>query len=113
MLEAVLKEQLRGIFAGLESEYVLNIRVSSEHESRGELLGLLEGVAECSERISCRISEGEGLEFTIQKDGQETGIKFCAVPNGHEFSSLLLAILNCDGKGKIYRTRPSGTESRD
>lgn len=100
MLEAVLKEQLRGIFAGLESEYVLNIRVSSEHESRGELLGLLEGVAECSERISCRISEGEGLEFTIQKDGQETGIKFCAVPNGHEFSSLLLAILNCDGKGK-------------
>ncbi len=100
MLEAVLKEQLRGIFAGLESEYVLNIRVSSEHESRGELLGLLEGVAECSERISCRISEGEGLEFTIQKDGQETGIKFRAVPNGHEFSSLLLAILNCDGKGK-------------
>lgn len=100
MLETALKEQLRGIFAGLESEYVLDIRVAPGHESRHELLELLGEVAECSERISCRISEGESLEFTLQKDGQETGIKFRAVPNGHEFSSLLLAILNSDGKGK-------------
>lgn len=100
MLEAALKKQLVEIFTGLESEYVLDVRVASGHESRDELLGLLEGVAECSERISCRISEGDGLEFTLQRNGQETGIKFRAVPNGHEFSSLLLAILNSDGKGK-------------
>ena len=100
MLESALKEQLRGIFASLGSEYVLNIRVASGHECRDELLELLEDVAECSERISCHISEGADLEFTLQKDGQDTGIKFRAVPNGHEFSSLLLAILNCDGKGK-------------
>lgn len=100
MLEVALKEQLRGIFAGLESEYILDVRVASGHESRGELLGLLEEVAECSERISCRVSEGEALEFTVLKNGKDTGIKFRAVPNGHEFSSLLLAILNSDGKGK-------------
>ena len=100
MLETALKKQLQEIFAGLESEYVLDIRVSPGHESRNELLGLLEEVAGCSDRISCRISEGEDLEFTLQKNGQETGIKFRAVPNGHEFSSLLLAILNSDGKGK-------------
>ena len=29
-----------------------------------------------------------------------TGIRFRAVPNGHEFTSLLLAVLNSDGKGK-------------
>lgn len=100
MLETALKKQLQEIFAGLESEYVLDIRVSPGHENRNELLGLLEEVAGCSDRISCRISEGEDLEFTLQKNGQETGIKFRAVPNGHEFSSLLLAILNSDGKGK-------------
>ena len=100
MLETALKKQLQEIFAGLESEYVLDIRVSPGHESRNELLGLLEEVAGCSDRISCRISEGEDLEFILQKNGQETGIKFRAVPNGHEFSSLLLAILNSDGKGK-------------
>lgn len=100
MLEAALKEQLQGIFAGLEAEYILDIQVASGHESRDELLELLQEVAECSERISCRVSEGEGLEFTIRKSGQETGIKFRAVPNGHEFTSLLLAILNSDGKGK-------------
>jgi alkyl hydroperoxide reductase subunit AhpF len=29
-----------------------------------------------------------------------TGIKFRGIPTGHEFTSLLLAILNADGKGK-------------
>lgn len=39
------------------------------------------------------------------KNGKMTGIKFRAVPNGHEFSSLLLAILNLDGKRKIFQDK--------
>ena len=31
-----------------------------------------------------------------------TEITFRAIPNGHEFTSLLLAILNLDGKGKNF-----------
>ena len=34
------------------------------------------------------------------KEEKETGIRFRAIPGGHEFSSLLLAVLNADGKGK-------------
>ena len=34
------------------------------------------------------------------KNGKETGVKFRGIPNGHEFTSLLLAVLNADGKGK-------------
>lgn len=100
MLEPALKEQVRGIFAGLESDYTLDVRVSPGHESRNELVELLNDVASCSERISCRLSDGEGLEWTVLKNGERTGIGFRAVPNGHEFTSLLLAVLNSDGKGK-------------
>lgn len=103
------KEQLRTIFSGLEAKYTFDITVSPQHESRNELLDLLNDVASCSEKLSCRIHEGEGLEFTLLKDDQRTGITFRAVPNGHEFSSLLLAVLNADGKGKTSRTKGFAT----
>ena len=38
--------------------------------------------------------------FALLKNGKETGITFRGIPNGHEFTSLLLAVLNADGKGK-------------
>lgn len=100
MLEPALKDQLRSIFASLEAKYTLDISVSPQHECRAELLELLEDVASCSDKISCNVTEGEALKFTLVKNGKATGISFRAVPNGHEFTSLLMAILNSDGKGK-------------
>lgn len=100
MLENTLKEQLKNIFTSLDSNYVLDISVSPLHECRNELLELLEDLASCSDKISCIIKDGPDLEFTLLKNGNDTGIKFRGVPNGHEFTSLLLAILNSDGKGK-------------
>lgn len=102
MLESAIKEQLRGIFAQLDGAYTLDITVSPQHESRTELLELLDDVASCSENLSCAVHEGDGLAFTLLKEGEKTGITFRTVPNGHEFSSLLLAILNLDGKGKNF-----------
>lgn len=102
MLEPALKEQLKGIFASLDSSYTFHIQVASSHESRTELLELLGDVASTSERIDLQTSEGERLAFSILKDGHPTGISFRGVPNGHEFTSLLLAILNLDGKGKNF-----------
>lgn len=100
MLETALKDQLRDIFANLDSHYIFNISVASHHEQKNELIELLEDVALCSEKLSCQVNEGEDLSFSLLKEGRETGVKFRGVPNGHEFTSLLLAILNSDGKGK-------------
>lgn len=102
MLDLATKEQLKTIFSGLDGEYVFDITVSPQHESRTELLELLNDVADCSDKLSCQVREGEGLAFTLVKNGQKSGITFRAVPNGHEFTSLLLAILNLDGKGKNF-----------
>ncbi|MDR3062286.1 MAG: alkyl hydroperoxide reductase subunit F [Dysgonamonadaceae bacterium] len=100
MLDQSSKDQLKGIFASLEADYILDITVSPNHESLDEMLELLNDLASCSDKISCRVKEGNGLEFSILKNEHDTGIKFRGIPNGHEFTSLLLAILNNDGKGK-------------
>ena len=102
MLESALKEQLKGIFAGLEANFTFDISVSSSHENRTELVELLGDVANCSDHITCVVNEGSGLKFALLKNGDRTGITFRGIPNGHEFTSLLLAILNLDGKGKNF-----------
>lgn len=100
MLDTVLKDQLRVLFKELLAQYTLDVVVSSKHPKRGELLELLDDIVSCSSQISYQVTDGEGLQFTILKNGKSTGIKFRSTPNGHEFSSFILAILNCDGKGK-------------
>lgn len=102
MLDTSLKDQLKNIFSGLEAKYTLDAIVSSQHENRQELTEMLSDVAECSDKISYQVREGKDLEFSLLKNGESTGIKFRGVPNGHEFTSLLLAILNADGKGKNF-----------
>ena len=48
MLDTALKDQLNNIFTDLEANYTLDIHVDPEHESRQELLELLEDGANCS-----------------------------------------------------------------
>lgn len=102
MLDNSLKDQLKAIFANLESDYQFDIYASKEHESYGELVELLQDVVSCSPKLSISINDGDAISFELMKDGEVTGISFRGVPNGHEFTSLLLAILNSDGKGKNY-----------
>jgi alkyl hydroperoxide reductase subunit F len=101
MLDAALKTQLQGIFADLQANYTLDITAPAQHENREELLGLLGDVAAASSgKISCSAKDGDTFAFSLLKHGRHTGITFRGVPNGHEFTSLLMAILNSDGKGK-------------
>ncbi len=100
MLDQDLKNQVKVVFADLQSEYAFNVEVQENHSSKEELVALLSDVAECSNKISLVVNNGDALKFTIYKDGQPSSFVFNAVPNGHEFTTLLLAVLNMDGKGK-------------
>ncbi|MDR1672828.1 MAG: alkyl hydroperoxide reductase subunit F [Bacteroidales bacterium] len=100
MLDAKLKNQVRNIFADLQANYVLNVTAPPAHESKEEMLELLGDIAAVSDKITYHVNSGNELAFSIIKNNRETGVRFRGVPNGHEFSSLLLAILNSDGKGK-------------
>lgn len=100
MLDTSLITQLKEIFSGLNQQFTLKISISENHPKRETLVELLNDVASTSEKISVEITSGNALLFELLKNGNETGVSFRAIPSGHEFSSLLLAILNADGKGK-------------
>lgn len=95
-----MKEQVREAFALLESEYVFDAVLPPASDDSRILADLLEETASCSDKISCRLRDGEVLSFSLLKDGKETGISFRGIPSGHEYTSLLLAVLNADGKGR-------------
>ena len=102
MLDAELKEQLKAHLSGLGHAVELVVD-SSTHEQQVELLEMLEGVAECSADLSVRITgeQAELPQFAVHSDGQATGMRFVGIPGGHEFTSLVIAILNAAGKGKL------------
>ncbi|MDR1762859.1 MAG: alkyl hydroperoxide reductase subunit F [Dysgonamonadaceae bacterium] len=100
MLDDAFKQQLKGIFADLKADFVLAAKAAPTHENRSELMELLGEVAECSDHIALTAADGGTLEFSLLKNGENTGVAFRGVPGGHEFTSLLMAILNSDGKGK-------------
>lgn len=102
MLDNNILEQVRGIFAGLKAHFTFEIAVSPMRQESSEIIAFFDDVASCSPNLSCRQIEpmNNTLSVSLLKDGEPTGIKFRAIPNGHEFTSLLLAVLNADGKGK-------------
>lgn len=101
MLEQSLKTQVTGLFNNLKSNYTFHAVVAPSHPSRQSLVDLLEDVASCSDKVALEVTEGEGLSFTISKDGKAIdNIVFRAVPTGHEFTTLLMFVLNMEGIGK-------------
>ncbi len=100
MLEQAIKDQLKTVFGSLKSNFTLQVNADVNHSQKKELTELLEEVASCSDKITTEVNHGDNLSFKILKDDKPLNIIFRAVPTGHEFSSLLAAILNADGIGK-------------
>ena len=102
MLDEAIATQLRQVFGSLSSSYKLVV-AHGNNPKQAELLELAQGLAETSPKLEA-VVEGEvekGVRLSIVRDGQPTGVVFRGVPGGHEFTSLVLAILNADGKGKL------------
>lgn len=99
MLDTDIIQQLTTLFAPLESHYTLSYTLG-ESEGHKELKDMANEVACTSPHITAKAGEKAPVRLDLLKEGEPTGISFRAVPGGHEFSSLILAILNADGKGK-------------
>jgi alkyl hydroperoxide reductase subunit F len=101
MLDSNLIEQLKAVFSVLENSITLEVTHSPDPH-QGELLTMLNEVASCSSKINV-LEAGDSLlpGFRILKNSSVTGVRFTGIPGGHEFTSLILAILNADGKGKL------------
>lgn len=102
MLDQGIKNQLKEHFKLLDRTISLRAH-KSLHPSYQDLASLLQDVASLSQWIEFQEQQSKNNEicFDLLADGQETGITFQAIPSGHEFSSLILAILNASGKAKM------------
>ncbi|HVU04783.1 MAG TPA: alkyl hydroperoxide reductase subunit F [Polyangiaceae bacterium] len=102
MLDTEIIDQLRDHFAGLSGDYTFRVSPSDRPEQE-ELLSLLGALASASSRLRVEVA-GEkvsAVRFELLRGGEPTGVAFRGVPGGHEFTSLVLAILNADEKGKL------------
>ncbi len=102
MLDAGMLEQLKGVFARLENSVTLEVG-SSSHADQRTLDTLVDQLASISEKIRIERAESASTEPRLRIPSQRGrgSIEFRGVPGGHEFTSLVLAILNTDGKGKL------------
>ena len=102
MLDHSILQQVKEIFRPLEADYTFRAAYSPQRGESGQLIDFLNDFATTSPHLHVELNETgqDALEFTLLKDGADTGITFRGIPNGHEFTSLLLAVLNADGKGK-------------
>ena len=102
MLDSTILQQVTEIFRNLEADYTFRISYAPLREESSQLIEFLNDFASTSPHLNIEKYEAEGntLCFALLKNGKETGITFRGIPNGHEFTSLLLAVLNADGKGK-------------
>ncbi len=103
MLEMATKEQLREVFGKLTGTVSLRA-FPSAHADQSDLLAMLRDLASVSDRIKLEeLSEPSfpSPRVEIVAPGGRAAVAFRGTPGGHEFSSLILAILNADGKGKL------------
>jgi alkyl hydroperoxide reductase subunit F len=98
MLDDNAKAQLRGYLGRLQHRVEL-VASLDESEAAAQMSELLGEIAAQSDLISVR-HDGRAERrpsFQITRAGADTGIAFAAIPMGHEFTSLVLALLQAGG----------------
>jgi alkyl hydroperoxide reductase subunit F len=89
-LKAQLKAYLERVTLPFEIEASLN-----DSESSAELKQLLQDIAAMSDKISLNLEGNDARKpsFSLKRTGTEQSLRFAAIPLGHEFTSLVLALL--------------------
>ncbi len=97
-----IREQLLPIFAKFENKVIVKAKTDSSDLGK-QFESLLDELKTVSDMIEC---EKTGIEDDdsphielLFEDGKTSGIKFYAMPGGHEFNSFIIALYNVAGPG--------------
>ncbi|MEO8600020.1 MAG: alkyl hydroperoxide reductase subunit F, partial [bacterium] len=99
MLETNLKTQLKAYLEKVTQPIELVASLDTSDTAR-EMQSLLQEITTLSDKISLieRFDDAERKpSFSINRAGANIGIRFAAIPMGHEFTSLVLALLQTGG----------------
>lgn len=98
LLDQDIKAQLSQYLELMEGDVRISISAGSDKVS-SDMMALVEEIASMTPRIAIAKTElSRTPSFLIHRPGEEQGITFAGIPLGHEFNSLVLALLQISGR---------------
>ena len=98
MLDANIKTQLKAYLERLQRPIELVASLDDSDKSQ-EMHGLLQDIESLSGKVAVRTDGSAELRpsFSVGRPGETARISFAGIPMGHEFTSLVLALLQTGG----------------
>lgn len=97
-LDAEIKQQLEQYLQLMEGDILLKVSAQTDNVSK-DMLDLVEELSSMSNRITVEHTTlSRTPSFSVNRPGEDTGVVFAGVPLGHEFTSLVLALLQTSGR---------------
>jgi alkyl hydroperoxide reductase subunit F len=109
MLDAKLKTQLKAYLEKITQPIEIVATLDDGAKSR-EMRSLLQEIESLSGKITLVERADAGVRapsFAINRAGSDIGMRFAAIPLGHEFTSLVLALLQVGGHPVNTPSRPT------
>ncbi|MFG3451018.1 alkyl hydroperoxide reductase subunit F [Pseudomonas knackmussii] len=98
MLDSNLKTQLKTYLEKVTQPFEIVASLGDGAKSQ-EMLSLLEDITSLSDKITLR-TDGDDVRkpsFALNRIGGDISLRFAGIPMGHEFTSLVLALLQVGG----------------
>ncbi len=98
MLDTNLKAQLKAYLERVKLPFAITASLDDGKSSQ-EMLDFLQDIVGLTDKITLRTdgTDARRPSFTLARPGEEERIRFAAIPMGHEFTSLVLALLQVGG----------------
>lgn len=98
MLDANLKTQLQAYLEKVTQPFEIVASLDNSAKST-ELKSLLEEITSLSDKITLRLDGDDARtpSFSLNRIGADMSLRFAGIPLGHEFTSLVLALLQVGG----------------
>ncbi|CAD5372224.1 alkyl hydroperoxide reductase, F52a subunit, FAD/NAD(P)-binding [Rubrivivax sp. A210] len=98
MLDSAIQGQLKSYLERLQQPIEL-VASLDDRPASAEMRELLTEIAALNDKVSARFDGNDARRpsFQISRAGADMGVRFAAIPMGHEFTSLVLALLQAGG----------------
>ncbi len=100
MLDTNMKQQLGTYLQNIVNPIEITVSIN-EHPKSEELLGLARDIESLNQdKITLLVEEnpqGRAPQMAVGPKGEEARVRFAGIPMGHEFTSLVLALLQAGG----------------
>ncbi|MBO2929335.1 alkyl hydroperoxide reductase subunit F [Metapseudomonas otitidis] len=98
MLDANLKTQLKAYLEKVTQPFEIVASLDDSDKSR-ELRELLQEIVGLTDKITVREDGNDARKpsFALERPGADISLRFAGIPMGHEFTSLVLALLQVGG----------------